>query len=95
MIFAEEPLDDAPTGVVVESCYRQIEFAGILAGTEHEAEARQLVDFMLSSTFQEDIPLNMFVYPVTDVELPGRVRRARRPQRGPLPARRRGRGREP
>ncbi len=70
VIFAEEPLDDAPTGVVVDSCYRQIEFAGILAGTEHEAEARQLVDFMLSSTFQEDIPLNMFVYPVTDVELP-------------------------
>ena len=70
VIFAEEPLDDAPTGVVVDSCYRQIEFAGILAGTEHEAEARQLVDFMLSDTFQSDIPLNMFVYPVTDVELP-------------------------
>jgi thiamine transport system substrate-binding protein len=70
VIFAEEPLDEAPTGVVVESCYRQIEFVGILAGTEHEEEARQLVDFMLSPTFQEDIPLNMFVYPVTDVELP-------------------------
>lgn len=70
VIFAEEPLDDAPTGVVVESCYRQIEFAGILSGTEHEAEAQQLIDFMLSDTFQSDIPLNMFVYPVTDVDLP-------------------------
>ena len=70
VIFAEEPLDDAPTGVVVESCYRQIEFAGILAGTDHEAEAQQLIDFMLSDTFQSDIPLNMFVYPVTDVDLP-------------------------
>lgn len=70
VIFAEEPLDDAPTGVVVDSCYRQIEFAGILSGTEHEAEAQQLIDFMLSDTFQSDIPLNMFVYPVTDVELP-------------------------
>lgn len=70
VIFAEEPLDDAPTGVVVDSCYRQIEFAGILSGTEHEAEAQQLIDFMLSETFQSDIPLNMFVYPVTDVELP-------------------------
>lgn len=70
VIFAEEPLDDAPTGVVVDSCYRQIEFAGILSGTEHEAEAAQLIDFMLSDTFQSDIPLNMFVYPVTDVELP-------------------------
>ena len=70
VIFAEEPPADAPTGVVVESCYRQIEFAGILSGTEHEAEARRLVDFLLSETFQSDIPLNMFVYPVTDVELP-------------------------
>ena len=33
VIFAEEPLDEAPTGVVEGSCYRQIEFAGILAGT--------------------------------------------------------------
>lgn len=70
VIFAEEPLDEAPTGVVEGSCYRQIEFAGILAGTEHEEAAQQLIDFMLSPTFQEDIPLNMFVYPVTDVELP-------------------------
>ncbi len=70
VIFAEEPLDDAPTGVVEGTCYRQIEFAGVLAGTEHEAEAQQLIDFMLSDTFQADIPLNMFVYPVTDVDLP-------------------------
>ena len=70
VIFAEEPLDEAPTGVVEGSCYRQIEFAGILSGTEEEAAAQQLVDFLLSPTFQEDIPLNMFVYPVTDVDLP-------------------------
>ena len=70
VIFAEEPPAEAPTGVVVESCYRQIEFAGILSGTDHEAEAQQLVDFLLSETFQSDIPLNMFVYPVIDVELP-------------------------
>lgn len=70
VIFAEEPLDEAPTGVVIDSCYRQVEFAGILDGTEHVDASRQLIDFMLSDTFQSDIPLNMFVYPVTDVELP-------------------------
>ena len=69
-----------PTGVVVDSCYRQIEFAGILSGTEHEAEARQLIDFMLSDTFQADIPLNMFVYPVTDVDAAGGVRATTAPQ---------------
>ncbi len=36
---------------------------GILKGAKHEAEAQKLVDFMLSTKFQEDIPLQMFVYP--------------------------------
>ena len=63
--FAEEPPDAAPTAAVVTdgTCFRQIEFVGILRGTEGEEEARQLVDFMLDRRFQEDIPLRMFVYP--------------------------------
>jgi thiamine transport system substrate-binding protein len=52
--------------VLANTCYQQIEFAGILAGTEHEAEARELVDFLLSQPFQDDIPLRMFVYPIAD-----------------------------
>jgi thiamine transport system substrate-binding protein len=71
VVFAEEPLEQAPTGVVEASCFRQIEFAGVLRGTEHEAEARALIDFLLSRPFQQDVPLRMFVYPVvTDAELP-------------------------
>ncbi len=71
VVFAEEPLTEAPTGVMTDTCLRQIEFAGILRGTEHEAEARALIDFLLSRPFQEDIPLRMFVYPVAgDAELP-------------------------
>ena len=46
------------------TCFRQVEFAGILKGTKHEAEARQLVDFMLGETLQADLPLNMYVFPV-------------------------------
>jgi thiamine transport system substrate-binding protein len=66
--FAEEPLQDAPTAVVVSdgSCFRQIEFVGILKGTEHESQAQQLVDFLLDKTFQEDIPLHMFVFPANE-----------------------------
>ncbi|MFO7548136.1 MAG: thiamine ABC transporter substrate-binding protein [Acidimicrobiia bacterium] len=63
VIFAEEPLDEAPTGVVLDGCYRQVEFAGILAGTEHQEAAERLVDFMLSQEFQEGIPLTWFVFP--------------------------------
>jgi len=71
VIFAEPAVDTAPSAVLFDSCFRQVEFAGILAGTEHPDEAQQLIDFMLSTTFQEDIPLNMFVYPANgDAELP-------------------------
>jgi thiamine transport system substrate-binding protein len=63
--FAEEPFDEAPTGVVVAngSCFRQVEFVGILKGTENRDLAELWIDFMLGTTFQEDIPLKMFVFP--------------------------------
>lgn len=71
VIFAETPLDEAPTGVIEDGCYRQIEFAGILAGTEEKEAAGQLIDFMLSVEFQETIPLNWFVFPAnSEAELP-------------------------
>ena len=54
----------APTGVVQSSCFRQIEFAGVLRGTHNEDGARKLVDFLLTKRFQEDVPLSMFVFPV-------------------------------
>ena len=66
VIFAETPLDEAPTASIIgpNTCFRQIEFVGILAGTENLELAQAFVDFMLSPSFQEDIPLQMFVFPV-------------------------------
>ncbi len=63
--FAEEPMQEAPTASVIgdESCFRQIEFIGILSGTQKRDLAEKLVDFLLSQQFQEDIPLSMFVFP--------------------------------
>ena len=63
VFFAGEPVDEAPTGSLDTGCFRQIEFAGIISGTDAEATARDLIDYMLSIRFQEDIPLNMFVFP--------------------------------
>nr|MDJ0792174.1 thiamine ABC transporter substrate-binding protein [Acidimicrobiia bacterium] len=69
VLFGE--LESAPTGILEDSCFRQVEYVGVLAGTEFEDTARQLVDFLLTRPVQEDIPLNMFVYPaVTTAELP-------------------------
>jgi len=66
--FSGEDFDEAPTGVVVAdgSCFRQVEFVGILRGTPNRDLAEAWVDFMLGTTFQEDIPLHMFVFPANE-----------------------------
>lgn len=64
VIFAPEPLEEAPTASIFDGCFRQIEFVGILKGTPNRDLAEKFVDFMLSVPFQEDIPLQMFVYPI-------------------------------
>jgi thiamine transport system substrate-binding protein len=66
VIFAETELEEAPTASIIgpNTCFRQIEFVGILRGTTNRDLAEEFVDFMLSVPFQEDIPLQMFVFPV-------------------------------
>ncbi|MFN8377097.1 MAG: thiamine ABC transporter substrate-binding protein [Anaerolineae bacterium] len=71
--FAEEPPEAAPTGSIVApgTCFRQVEYAGVLNGAANPEGAQAFIDFMLSEVFQADMPLNMFVYPVVpDIELP-------------------------
>jgi thiamine transport system substrate-binding protein len=66
--FMETPPEVAPTGSITADgmCFRQIEFVGIFDGTEKVEAAQQFVDFMLSVEFQEDMPLQMFVFPVNE-----------------------------
>ncbi len=66
VVFATTPLTDSPIGSILGpgTCFRQIEFVGILKGTRHLALAEKFVDFMLGQQFQEDMPLQMYVYPV-------------------------------
>jgi thiamine transport system substrate-binding protein len=73
VLFADPPTDEAPTGAIVadDTCFRQIEFVGILDGAEKVEAAQQFIDFTLSLAFQEDLPLQMFVFPVNEeAELP-------------------------
>jgi len=42
----------------------KLNLSGILRGTHQRALAEKFVDFMLSKQFQEDMPLQMYVYPV-------------------------------
>lgn len=68
VLYAENPPAEAPTAAVVAdgSCFRQIEFVGILKGTQNRDLAEKWADFMLSRPFQEDLPLKMFVFPVNE-----------------------------
>jgi len=66
VFFSETAMKDAPTASIIgpDTCFRQIEFVGILKGTRQRALAEKFIDFMLGQQFQEDMPLQMFVYPV-------------------------------
>ena len=71
VLFADPPIDEATTAVLDETCFRQVEFAGVLRGTDAPDEARRLVDFLISEPFQAEIALNLFVFPVhPGVDLP-------------------------
>ncbi|MEU7132649.1 thiamine ABC transporter substrate-binding protein [Streptomyces sp. NPDC046261] len=63
--------EEGPTGVATGTCFRQIEFAGLLKGAKNTEGGKALIDFLLSRTFQEDMPLQMFVKPANqDARLP-------------------------
>ncbi|SEE66802.1 thiamine ABC transporter substrate-binding protein [Ruania alba] len=62
---------EAPTGALLNTCFRQVEYAGVIAGAANPEGGQAFIDFLLSDEVQADIPEQMYVYPVNDqVELP-------------------------
>lgn len=63
--------DEPTTSALLDTCFRQVEFAGVLEGAENPEGARALVDFLASPEFQVGIPEAMYVYPAdAEVGLP-------------------------
>jgi thiamine transport system substrate-binding protein len=63
--------DRPTTSALLDTCFRQVEYAGVLKGARNPKGAQEFVDFMLSHDFQAALPENMYVYPVdTTVALP-------------------------
>ena len=59
------------TASILNDCYRQTEYAGVLSGAKNSKGAAALVNFMLSQDFQKALPETMYVYPITrGIELP-------------------------
>jgi thiamine transport system substrate-binding protein len=56
---------------LLDECFRQIEYVGILQGASNPEGAKELVEFLLSVSFQSTMPGLMYVYPVNpDAEVP-------------------------
>ncbi|PWI15161.1 thiamine ABC transporter substrate-binding protein [Streptomyces sp. Act143] len=64
VIYADPKPSTAPTGVAEGTCFRQVEYAGLLSNAKNAEGGKALLDFLLTQQFQDDMPLNMFVYPV-------------------------------
>jgi thiamine transport system substrate-binding protein len=67
-------LDDdrrSTTRALLDTCFRQVEYAGVLTGAANPEGARQVLDFLLSPEVQAALPESMYVFPVrSDVDLP-------------------------
>ena len=72
IVYATDPKPTTPsTSVMTDGCYRQVEYAGVLAGARNEQAAQKVVDWLLSPEVQADVPLSMFVFPArSGVRLP-------------------------
>ncbi len=73
------------SSILTDTCFAQIEFAGVLNGTDSPNNAGLLVDYLLSPEVQADIPLNMFVEPVnSQAEVPAEFAEFAVPVSAPL-----------
>jgi thiamine transport system substrate-binding protein len=77
--YSSSPVDTIPqgasaptTGALLDTCFRQVEYAGVIAGAKNPAGAAAFVSFLLSDEVQRDIPGSMYMYPVSSsVTVPG------------------------
>lgn len=59
------------TAALLDTCFRQVEYAGVLTGAKNPEGAKAFVAWLLTTPVQAAIPESMYVYPVAkDVALP-------------------------
>ena len=76
--YATSPAFEVPKGgtesnttALLQTCFRQVEYAGVIAGAQNEVGAGKFIDFLLTKKVQADIPGQMYMYPAdTSVPLP-------------------------
>jgi thiamine transport system substrate-binding protein len=69
--YSSSPAFEPATVSLNQTCFRQVEYAGVIAGAQNEVGARKFIDFLLSNEVQAQIPDQMYMYPVdSTVKLP-------------------------
>ena len=59
------------TSALLDTCFRQVEYAGVLEGAANPDGGQALVEFLLGPEVQAALPESMYVFPVdAGVELP-------------------------
>jgi thiamine transport system substrate-binding protein len=62
---------DSTTSALLDTCFEQVEYAGVLEGAANPEGARAVIDWLLSPEVQAALPTSMYVFPVDDgAELP-------------------------
>ena len=62
---------ESSTAALLDTCFRQVEYAGVLEGAANPEGAERVVDFLLSPEVQAALPTSMYVFPVdAEAELP-------------------------
>jgi len=54
------------TSALLDTCFRQVEYAGVLEGAKNPDGAKAFIDFLTGQEFQESLPDNMYVFPVNE-----------------------------
>jgi thiamine transport system substrate-binding protein len=69
--YDSSPADTVPQGssisttrALLDTCFRQVEYAGVLTGANNVKGAEAFVDFLLSPAVQRALPESMYVFPV-------------------------------
>ncbi|MFT4125788.1 MAG: thiamine ABC transporter substrate-binding protein [Gordonia sp. (in: high G+C Gram-positive bacteria)] len=62
--YASSPAATQGTSALLDSCFGQVEYVGILKGARNVDGARKAIDFLLAPKVQRALPDSMYVYPV-------------------------------
>jgi thiamine transport system substrate-binding protein len=64
--FTVDGKGGSTTSALLDTCFRQVEYAGVLAGADNPEGAQALVEFLVGPEVQAALPDSMYVFPVVE-----------------------------